>query len=311
MSGYRCKIYAYITCIIFIISLLFTGCSLISDQNTTKSTEIRPIVATNNNWASLAKGLVGDKVEVDSIITSDVKDPLNYKPTQKDISLLKRSGLIIQNGIGYDDWVPEDIKDIPVLNIGNNFSLRKGNNPYIWMSLYYTHIALTEIKNKIIEVYPDLADYVQINFVKLNQKVLDLQNYIDRVRMLANGENYFTTDVLVNLFASFTIGLNNSVSFDYKKFTNHFQKADQKGVDSLYKQIESVKMQKNGHKTIMFHNLQNPFPQTFTLTNEAKKLQTNSFQVIEIYETVPDNYIDIIDYLRSITDAVYKICLMK
>lgn len=62
------------------------------------------VVASVNQWGTVAKTLGGGNVNVTSIINSTNVDAHDYEPTTSDIAKLQKAQVIIVNGAGYDAW---------------------------------------------------------------------------------------------------------------------------------------------------------------------------------------------------------------
>ena len=62
------------------------------------------VVASVNQWGSLAQQLGGSCVNVTSIINSTATDPHDYETTPADLTKLARADVVVLNGAGYDGW---------------------------------------------------------------------------------------------------------------------------------------------------------------------------------------------------------------
>ena len=65
------------------------------------------MVAAENFWGSIAGQIGGKHVQVTSIISNPDTDPHSYEPTTADARALAGAQFVIENGIGYDPWVPK------------------------------------------------------------------------------------------------------------------------------------------------------------------------------------------------------------
>jgi zinc/manganese transport system substrate-binding protein len=94
------------------------------------------IVAAENFWGSIASQLGGKHVQVTSVITSPNTDPHSYEPTASDARTLAAAQFVVENGIGYDPWVPKllaaDQGHPKVLNVGDLVGVAEGGNPHRW-----------------------------------------------------------------------------------------------------------------------------------------------------------------------------------
>ncbi len=94
------------------------------------------VVAAENFWGSIATQLGGDRVHVMSIITNPNTDPHAYEPTAADARTLADAQVVIENGIGYDPWVPKllaaDGGHPTTLDVGTLLGVAPGGNPHRW-----------------------------------------------------------------------------------------------------------------------------------------------------------------------------------
>jgi len=94
------------------------------------------VVAAENFWGSIASQIGGRHVRVVSIITNPDTDPHEYEPTAADARTLAGGQLVIENGIGYDPWVPKllsaDARSARVLDVGRLLGVPDGGNPHRW-----------------------------------------------------------------------------------------------------------------------------------------------------------------------------------
>jgi len=94
------------------------------------------VVAAENFWGSIAAQLGGEHVDVVSVISNPNTDPHSYEPTAGDARNLAESQLVIENGIGYDPWVPKllaaDQGSQTVLDVGDVLGIASGGNPHRW-----------------------------------------------------------------------------------------------------------------------------------------------------------------------------------
>jgi zinc/manganese transport system substrate-binding protein len=130
------------TCSFLPPALLTAGCLTLAACSTTSGTAAPPggaviqVVAAENFWGSIVSQIGGRHVHVVSIITSPNSDPHSYEPTTVDARELVGARLVIENGIGYDPWVPRllaaDQASPAVLNVGSVVGVPAGGNPHRW-----------------------------------------------------------------------------------------------------------------------------------------------------------------------------------
>jgi zinc/manganese transport system substrate-binding protein len=115
------------------------------------------VVATEDMWGSLARQLGGDRVIVESLVANPAADPHDYEPTPSDARAMASAGLVIANGLGYDEWATKMLAANPadgrlVLDVGHALGLERGANPHQW----YSPGAVTRVVSEITSRYQRL-----------------------------------------------------------------------------------------------------------------------------------------------------------
>jgi zinc/manganese transport system substrate-binding protein len=94
------------------------------------------VVAAENFWGSIISQIGGTHARVASVVTNPNTDPHSYEPTAADARTVATAQLVIENGIGYDPWVPKllsaDQGHPTVLNVGHLLRVADGGNPHRW-----------------------------------------------------------------------------------------------------------------------------------------------------------------------------------
>ena len=94
------------------------------------------MVAAENFWGSIAAQLGGSHTRVVSIVTNPNTDPHSFEPTPADARNVAEADLVIENGIGYDPWMPKLLAADPahsrVIDVGRLLGLKEGDNPHRW-----------------------------------------------------------------------------------------------------------------------------------------------------------------------------------
>jgi zinc/manganese transport system substrate-binding protein len=65
------------------------------------------VVTSTNVYGSIAEAVGGDRVSVESLITDPAADPHSYESTPSDAAKVSRAAIVVFNGGGYDDWMPQ------------------------------------------------------------------------------------------------------------------------------------------------------------------------------------------------------------
>lgn len=80
------------------------------------------VVASVNQWGSLAQQLGGKCANVTSLINSTAADPHDYEATAADMAKLAKADIVVLNGAGYDGWAEKaqfDTNRQTIVNVGD------------------------------------------------------------------------------------------------------------------------------------------------------------------------------------------------
>ena len=94
------------------------------------------VVASINQWGSVAGEIGGSRVKVTSIINSTAVEAHDYEPTSADIAAMAKADVIIVNGAGYDSWAMKAASSTKaqVVNAAESGGKHDGDNPHVWFS---------------------------------------------------------------------------------------------------------------------------------------------------------------------------------
>ena len=92
-----------------VAALTLAGCSTPSAGEGDDGTIT--VVASTNVYGDIASTIGGDRVDVQSIITSASQDPHSYEASARDRLTVQKADLVIENGGGYDSFIDTLLQD--------------------------------------------------------------------------------------------------------------------------------------------------------------------------------------------------------
>jgi zinc/manganese transport system substrate-binding protein len=113
------------------------------------------VVASTNVWGDIAKQIGGDHVNVTSIMSDPNADPHQYEADAKTGAALSKSQFVIENGLGYDDFMDKLLAASPnpnraVLNAADAMKISgKDANPHIWYDIATIPAVATGIADQL------------------------------------------------------------------------------------------------------------------------------------------------------------------
>ena len=161
--------------------LASVACSTSSSSATTKPGTPIEVVAGENFWGNIAEQIGGSHVKVKSIISDPNTDPHEYETDPVDAAAVARANVVIENGVGYDDFLKKVLEAAggsrQVLNVADLVGAKGSDiNPHLWYSPTYVKQAATAIEKQYATQDPANAAEFQANlatFLKAYQPYLD------------------------------------------------------------------------------------------------------------------------------------------
>jgi zinc/manganese transport system substrate-binding protein len=146
------------------MTALLAACSTSSATTTASSRPgVIQVVAAENFWGSIASQIGGSHVHVVSIITNPNTDPHSYEPSAADARTVAGAQLVIENGIGYDPWVPRllgaDQGHPAVLDVGTLLGIQAGGNPHRWYNPSDVQTVISQIVADLSRLDPAAKTY--------------------------------------------------------------------------------------------------------------------------------------------------------
>src|SRR6266540_3501415 len=92
-----------------------------------------PVLAVENFYANLVQQIGGQCVSVTTILNDPDADPHEFEPTVADVRAFQGAQLVIENGLGYDDFADKIIETMSqkpvIVRAGDVVGLEVGANP--------------------------------------------------------------------------------------------------------------------------------------------------------------------------------------
>jgi zinc/manganese transport system substrate-binding protein len=113
------------------------------------------VVAAENFWGDITRQIGGGQVSVTSIITDPNADPHSYETDPRDAAAINNAALVIENGVGYDDFIDKLLSTNPnngrdVLSIAQTVGAGGGNpNPHLWYNPDYVKAGAHAIESHL------------------------------------------------------------------------------------------------------------------------------------------------------------------
>ena len=88
------------------------------------------VVASINQWGSLAEQIGGTDVNVTSILSSTNVDAHDFEPKTSDVAKLQKAQIIVSNGAGYDSWATKSVgRNSTIVSAAETVGAMEGETP--------------------------------------------------------------------------------------------------------------------------------------------------------------------------------------
>ena len=243
----------------------------------------RPLtaVATTSAWGSLLAQLGGDRVRTYSLIANPNTDPHDYEPTPADARALSLARLVVENGVGYDEWADRVLDASPdsrrvVLDVGELAGVNDDANPHLWYSPADVAQLIAAAGDALQHVDPADATYFMERRTLLERRLAHYRALITEIRDRYAG-------VPVGASESLVVPLASALRLDVVTPPG-FMRAVSEGVDPSAADKRSIDEQIRSHRIAVYiYNRQNSTPD---ITDQVAEARTAGIPVVAMTETL-------------------------
>lgn len=276
LSGLKAALLALV---VVVLGIGLAGCS----SNSASSNGKIKITATTDFYGEVAKAVAGNKGDVTSIITNPNVDPHDYQASTKVAKETVGSKIVIANGIGYDGWMNNLVKDsskVDYIKVGEDLMNKKnGDNPHLWYNPATMPKLANTIADKLGKLQPKNKAYFKKNAKKYIASLKPINAKIAQLKQVASTKK--NKDVYVS-----------EPVFDYALEATGFKVGDpafendtEKGVDPSPQTIRTMQNGIKNHKIAFF--VFNKQVDSKTVNNLVALAKKNKVPVLPVTETLP------------------------
>lgn len=256
------------------------------------------VVASVNQWGTVAKTLGGDNVNVTSIINSTNVDAHDYEPTTSDIAKLQKAQVIIVNGAGYDAWAVKAAQSAKatVVNAAEVGGVKDGDNPHVWFSADVRKA----MAQAITDAYAKADSAKKSDFDKLNDQWMteegNVEGKIAEVKQKSDGLAYAATESVASYLAE-DMGLADATPSGYAQATANESEPTPTDIKQFTDALKA------GEIKLLVVNTQEESELTGKITNAAKSANV---PMVNLTEQMPEQYDSLTAWMESLVDAFSK-----
>ncbi|SPC40165.1 metal ABC transporter solute-binding protein, Zn/Mn family [Latilactobacillus fuchuensis] len=255
---------------------LMVGCA----KPQTNSEQIQ-VVSSLDFYGEAAQAVLGQHGQVTSIINSPSLDPHSYEPTTKDAKAVAQADVVIENGLGYDQWLAKVVagsnsKTQKVIQINQLMNRTDGANEHLWYDLKTMPKLTRQLIKQFSQIDPTHKKTYQKNGQAYLDKLTQLQTQLDGLKAQAKGQKVAVSEPVFN-YALTAMG--------YQVANSHFAKAIEDGTDPSPKDIAQMRRLIKQHEiAFLVVNKQEESPVIQQMHELAK---AEKVPVVQVTETLP------------------------
>lgn len=256
------------------------------------------VVASVNQWGTVAKTLGGGNVNVTSIINSTNVDAHDYEPTTSDIAKLQKAQVIIVNGAGYDAWAVKAAQsaNATIVNAAAVGGVNDGENPHVWFSADVRKA----VAQAITEAYEQADAAKKSDFDKLHDQWKSEENNVEskiaEVKQKSDGLAYAATESVASYLAE-DMGLTDATPSGYARAAANESEPTPTDIRQFADALKS------GEIKLLIVNTQEESELTGKITNAAKSANV---PMVNLTEQMPEQYDSLTAWMESLVDAFSK-----
>lgn len=266
-----------------------------SSQSTSEKNGTIEVVASVNQWGTVAKTLGGDNVNVTSIINSTNVDAHDYEPTTSDIAKLQKAQVIIVNGAGYDAWAVKAAQtaNATIVNAAEVGGVNDGENPHVWFSAEVRKA----VAQAITEAYEQVDAAKKNDFDKMNDQWTAEENNVEskiaEVKQKTDGLAYAATESVASYLAE-DMGLTDATPSGYARATANESEPTPTDIKQFTDALKA------GEIKLLVVNTQEESELTGKITDAAKSVEV---PMVELTEQMPEQYDSLTAWMEGLVDA--------
>lgn len=268
-----------------------------SSPSASTSADAGPItvVASLNQWGSVAEQIGGDDVSVTSILGSASVDAHDFEPTTADVAKLEKADVVLVNGAGYDSWADKALgSGATRISVAETVGAMEGDNPHLWFSKDARNAVAKELCDTFSKLRSDRKDAFEANYASWSKGESALEETMKEFSAAHPGLRYAATESLAYYLMS-DLGFEDATP-------KGFAQAMANGSEPAASDIKEFQELIDGSGvSLLVNNAQ----ESNDTTKELVKLaQSKGIPVLDVTEQMPQDEQTLTDWISSLVEQV-------
>lgn len=268
-----------------------------SDSSSAASSGKIEVVASINQWGSVAEDLGGSNVEVTNIMAKTNVEAHDYEPTSQDVAKFGTAKVAVVNGADYDPWATKAAKSTKatLVTAAETTGIKEGDNPHVWFSAKVrssTADAITAAYQKADPSHKD--DYAKLN-KEWHAKEDRLESKIKDASAKTKDVPYAATESVAWYLAD-DLGMKDATPTGYAQASANESEPTPSDIKAFQDAL------KGGSIKMLVFNTQEANSTTDQITGAARA----NVPIVELTEQMPKEYTNLLDWMSALVDQFAK-----
>lgn len=267
------------------ITIVVTACST-QPAAGSSSDKLIYAVGAENEYADVVSQIGGKYVSVTSIMSNPSTDPHSYEANTKDASAVAKATLVVENGLGYDDFMDKLQSSSPnskrkVIDVSKVLGYSKNTpNPHLWYKPGTMEKVAELVEKNLESQMPSQKQYFKNRLKTFDNSLKPWNDDLNKLSQAYKGTGIAVTEPVADYLLE---AANLKVKTPWG-----FQASVMNGTDPSPQNVQiQENLLKNKEVKVFVYNQQAIDDATTNLMKLAKK---NNIPVVGVYETMPSNY---------------------
>ncbi|WEV73035.1 zinc ABC transporter substrate-binding protein [Bifidobacterium sp. ESL0790] len=264
-------------------------------QENAKSSGPITVVASINQWGSLAQEIGGKDVNVTSIVNTVSVDAHDFEPKTSDIAHIQKAQVVVTNGAGYDSWASKSIvKGATSVSAADAVGAGKTDNAHLWFSKDARRAMAAELADAFAKARPAKAKTFQARFKTWQGKEKKLDETMKDFADKHKDASYGATEAVVYYLMD-DMGFTDKTPKGYAQAVNSEGEPAPADLQSFQRLIG-----KRGID-VLVNNTQESNETTKLLTDAARQ---SKVPIVDVTEQMPSDQKNLTEWVGSLVEKL-------
>ncbi|KFI55535.1 metal ABC transporter solute-binding protein, Zn/Mn family [Bifidobacterium callitrichos] len=267
-----------------------------SQTKTQEKTGAITVVASINQWGSLAEEIGGDDVKVTSVLSSTGVDAHDFEPKTSDLAALSKAEIVVANGAGYDTWATKSrASDSTLVSAAQIVGAMDGDNPHLWFSKDARSGMAKELADAFSKARPKKKAEFAKRLKAWQAEEDDLDAAMTKFAKAHPNASYAATEAVVYYLMS-DMSFEDVTPRGYEQAVANGGEIAPADLQTFQKLVEDKKLD------VLINNTQEATDATNMLTGAAGRADV---PVVDVSEQMPDKYDTLDDWIEDLTERIF------